>query len=88
LRIYSGSGVFIKWLNVATGCALNISGKVYRERDNKWVLKYGKLAAKEIARHCYYKNCLGLERKIRLAHECLSSYMGWSNSKTVHYSIA
>jgi len=83
LRIYSGSGVFIKWLNGMTEYLLNVKGRVHRETDKKWILKYGKMAAKEIARQCYYKSCLGLKRKIRLAQQCLDSYKGWSKSKTV-----
>jgi hypothetical protein len=83
LRIYSGSGAFIKWLNNTIESLLKIKGKVYRETDTKWILKYGKMAAREIAKRCYYKNCFGLERKIKLAKECFSSYKGWSKSKTV-----
>ncbi|MDP2913539.1 MAG: LAGLIDADG family homing endonuclease [Candidatus Omnitrophota bacterium] len=87
LRIYSGSGVFIKWLNNITGYLLNINGKIYKETDRRWILKYGKMAAKEIIRQCYYKNCLGLDRKIKLSQECLDSYKGWSKSKTVSYAL-
>jgi hypothetical protein len=83
LRIYSGSGVFIKWLNSIAENILQVTGKVHKETDRRWILKYGKMAAKEIARRCYYDNCLGLGRKIKLAQECLSSYEGWSSSKTV-----
>ncbi|MFA6141976.1 MAG: hypothetical protein WC738_01615 [Candidatus Omnitrophota bacterium] len=83
LRIYSGSGVFIKWLNYVTECFLHVSGRVHKESETQWILKYGKMAAKEIARQCYYKNCLGLDRKIKLARQCLDSYKGWSKSKTV-----
>jgi len=83
LRIYSGSGVFIKWLNSITENMLHVKGRVHKERDRLWILKYGKMAAKEISRQCYYKSCLGLERKIELARQCLASYKGWSKSKTV-----
>jgi len=83
LRVYSGSGIFIKWLNYMTAGLLNITGRVYKEDDNKWILKYGKMAAKEISRKCYYKHCLGLDRKIRLARECVNSHKGWGASKTV-----
>jgi hypothetical protein len=47
------------------------------------VLKYGKMAAREISRRCYYRDCFGLERKVKLANKCLDSYEGWSQSKTV-----
>lgn len=83
LRIYSGSGVFIKWLNNITEYSLNVKGKVYRDTDRKWILKYGKMATKEITKRCYYENCLGLDRKIKLSNECFNSYEGWSKSKTV-----
>lgn len=83
LRIYSGSERFIKWLNGLTESLLKIKGKTHRQSDSQWVLKYGKMAAREIARKCYYKSCLGLERKIQLANECSGSYVGWNKSKTV-----
>ncbi|MBU1808695.1 MAG: LAGLIDADG family homing endonuclease [Candidatus Omnitrophica bacterium] len=83
LRIYSGSGIFIKWLRHVMECMLNVKGKIYKETDRKWILKYGKMAAKEIAKQCYYDNCLGLSRKIKLAQECCTSHRGWSKSKTV-----
>ena len=83
LRIYSGSKEFIEWLNKIAGELLKVSGKVHKNAANTWVLKYGKMAAKEIAKHCYYKNCFGLDRKIKLAQDCLGSYKGWSQSKTI-----
>ncbi len=88
LRIYSGSERFVNWLSSITEQWLKVFGKVHRSGNNLWVLKYGKLAAREIARACYYKNCFGLERKIKLAHQCFSSYRGWSTSKTVRCSLA
>ena len=45
--------------------------------------KFVKIAAKTIVKKCYYKGCLGLDRKIKLAKECCSSYIGWRQSKTV-----
>lgn len=87
LRIASGSGVFIKWLNCAAEHLLHIKGRVHMETHKKWVLKYGKMAAKEIAKQCYYRDCLGLDRKIKLAQECLGLYEGWSKSKTVFSAV-
>ena len=84
LRIYSGSGAFIKWLKNTIGAFLKIKGKLYRETDTKRILKYGKMAAREIAQKCYYKGCFGLSRKIKLAEECSGSYRGWNKSKTVY----
>jgi hypothetical protein len=83
LRIYSGSEEFIKWLNSATEQLLKVFGKIHKNASNTWVLKYGKMVAKEISRQCYYKNCLGLDRKIKLAADCVDSYRGWDRSKTV-----
>jgi len=83
LRIYSGSEKFIKWLQGITEELLKIKGGIYKEADTKWTLKYGKMAAKEIVKRCYYGDCLGLNRKIKLAEKCLGSYRGWSRSKTV-----
>ncbi|MDD4894873.1 MAG: LAGLIDADG family homing endonuclease [Candidatus Omnitrophica bacterium] len=83
LRIYSGSEDFINWLSDTIIGLLEIFGKVYKSGDNLWVLKYGKMAAREIARQCYYKDCFGLKRKIELAKQCLGSYKGWDKSATV-----
>ncbi len=83
LRIYSGSEKFIEWLKNLAESLLGIQGKVYRESDGLCILKYGKMAAREIAKKCYYENCLGLDRKIKLANECIGSYKGWSKSNTV-----
>ncbi|MFH0935868.1 MAG: LAGLIDADG family homing endonuclease [Candidatus Omnitrophota bacterium] len=83
LRIYSGSAAFINWLNSVVVQLLRVRGKIHKNASNTWVLKYGKMAAKEISGRCYYINCLGLDRKIRLAQECVDSYKGWNKSKTV-----
>jgi len=83
LRIYSGSRKFIVWLNKLSEELLKVSGKVYKNANNVWILKYGKMAVSEIAKSCYYKNCLGLNRKIKLAQECSGSYSSWNRSKTV-----
>jgi len=83
LRIYSGSGEFVGWLKNITEKLLKIKGKIYKQSKSQWILKYGKIAAKEIAEQCYYKGCLGLDRKIKLAQTCFNSRQGWSKSKTV-----
>jgi hypothetical protein len=81
LRIYSGSGSFIKWLHRRVDPLLKITGRVYRK--TRWILKYGKMAARVIAQKCYYKNALALDRKRNLASVCVDSYRGWARSKTV-----
>jgi len=83
LRIYSGSLGFTEWLKEAAEALLKIRGKIHKGTGSLWILKYGKMAAKEISRQCYYEGCLGLSRKIKLARECLGSYKGWTQSKTV-----
>lgn len=83
IRIYSGSKNFIEWLKDKTEFLVRIKGKIYRQSDTQWILKYGKMAAREISKKCYYRDCLGLDRKIKLAQECYLSYMGWQQSKTV-----
>ncbi len=88
LRVYSGSAVFLKWLKNDVECLLNAKGKIHRKTDNLWILKYGKMAAKEISKNCYYEGCLGLGRKIKLAQECRDSYKGWSRSRTVSHNLA
>jgi intein/homing endonuclease len=84
LRIYSGSRIFLEWLDGKIREYIKVCGRIYKqnERSSVFVLKFGKMAAKEIARNCYYKNCFGLDRKIKLAQECMHSYAGWSKSKT------
>lgn len=83
LRIYSGSRKFVTWLSDATQQLLGVAGGIYENDAGTLVLKYGKMAAREISRRCYYKDCFGLERKVKLANKCLNSYEGWSQSKTV-----
>ena len=83
LRIYSGSREFVDWLKNVAGERLKVSGKIHKNTSSTLALKYGKMAAKVILEQCYYKNCLGLDRKIKLAKECVGSYKGWSISKTM-----
>lgn len=83
LRIYSGSGKFVEWLDGMIVSLIRVQGKIYKHGETVWVLKYGKMAAREIVRKCYYKDCFGLTRKIELAKKCDSSYIGWKQSKTV-----
>ncbi|MCK9572213.1 MAG: LAGLIDADG family homing endonuclease [Candidatus Omnitrophica bacterium] len=85
LRIYSGSKIFLNWLGSRIKDEIKVGGRIHKDgkRNSVFVLKFGKMSAKEIARHCYYNNCFGLGRKIKLAQECLGSYKGWSKSKTV-----
>jgi hypothetical protein len=85
LRIYSGSKQFLEWLDDKIQEIFKACGKLHKnaKRGTTYVLKFGKMATREIVGKCYYKNCFGLDRKIKLASECFDSYRGWSKSKTV-----
>ena len=84
LRIYSASSAFIDWLEQTIAEQFEVVGKVYcSPKSTVFVLKYGKLAAKQILKCCYYEGCLGLERKARLAQMCGVSRRVWSKSKTL-----
>jgi hypothetical protein len=82
LRIYSGSKKFVDWLNESITQLFRVTGKIHTGK-NISVLKYGKMASRKISEECYYKNCFGLDRKIKLAQECIKSTVGWTQSKTV-----
>ena len=88
LRIFSGSKVFIKWLESrieeSTGCRGRVHSDFSPHRMHRlYTLKYGKLAAAGILKNCYYKGAFGLERKSKVAHNCCIAPMGWSKSKTI-----
>lgn len=85
LRIYSGSKEFIEWLESAINKLYKVKGGLYRGNKNTKlnILKYGKMAAREILEKCYYDGAFALERKAKLARSCVTSYKGWSRSNTV-----
>jgi len=88
LRIYSGSQVFMQWLQSRIEEYIGCRGKLYYELKSKfksfvYTLKYGKIAAKRIFRTCYYNGAFGMDRKIKLADSCLKTSSGWHRSKTV-----
>jgi hypothetical protein len=86
LRVYSGAERFIHWLRAVIKEQLRVTGSVHVNdtKDNPcWILKYGKMAAREICRQCYYPGCIGLNRKITLARRCVAAHSGWGKSKTV-----
>ena len=85
LRIYSGSTAFVAWLKNTIEALLKVKGKIYREADHQWILKYGKLAAQVIMKQCYYDGCFGLERKILLADNCRASKRGWNICRTINF---
>jgi len=88
LRVYSSSLLFLGWLNDQITLYLKAKGKIYKakprkDREDSYILKYGKMAAKKILGCCYYPQALALDRKMLLARKCCSSFAGWSKSKTV-----
>jgi hypothetical protein len=84
LRIYSGSAEFLEWLRLSIESILKAKGKVHRHNDSGGchVLKFGKMAARDILMQCYYPNNFSLTRKDILAEECINSYVGWRRSRT------
>jgi len=84
LCITSASSAFIAWLNECICDLYSVKGRIHKECTGNWLLKYGKMAAREILRQCYYKGCLGLERKIIKAQQVVTSYRGWGTSKLIH----
>ena len=88
LRVSSGSRKFLAWLQYKIEQNIGVRGRLYSESITQARLKYGKMAAREIIKKCYYAGCLGLDRKITLAKECFDSYRGWNKSKTVYCGIS
>ena len=84
IRIYSGSPKFLLWLQSFIEDELEVCGRIHCETKTKRILKYRKMPARAISRQCYYKGCLCLGRKSRLAKACSTSYQGWNRSATVN----
>ncbi|MFC1675121.1 LAGLIDADG family homing endonuclease [Candidatus Omnitrophota bacterium] len=84
LRIYSGSSKFLGWLGQMIGVILKARGKIYRhnKQGSCCVLKFGKMAARQIIQQCYCPGSFSLARKHLLAEECINSNIGWERSKT------
>lgn len=88
LRIYSSSRPFVEWMQaeiqrrfLAKGCIHCTKGMASR-RDH-YTLKFGKNAARDILRRCYYENSLALERKARLAQRLVVARMGRTKSGSI-----
>lgn len=82
LRLISGSEIFLRWLKENVEKLFKTSGKFYvrklPERNNLYILKFGKFPAKIILRGCYYDDCFALARKLQTAKKCLQSIDGLS----------
>ncbi len=83
LRIASGSEKFLRWLQGKIEIEMGAKGRLHSSGPTQFRLKYGKMAARAIVKKCYYEGCVGLERKILLAKNCLDSHTGWGKSITV-----
>lgn len=87
-KVYSGFEGFVEWLREEIERLTGAKGRVHinlgKNAGNRvYVLKFGKLAAKEILRRCYTKDSFAVERKARMARECLSSNTRWTRRVTV-----
>lgn len=82
LRIYSASFRFLRWLQQEIKIRFLTDGGLHEDRK-LFVLKFGKMAAQRILKQCYYSGSLSLQRKERLALECVNTANGWSTSKTI-----
>jgi hypothetical protein len=83
LRIYSAAPIFIRWLETMIERYFLAQGQIHMNNGRTSVLKYGKLAAKQILINCYYEGCLSLNRKAMLAEMCGKSDVSWNKSRTV-----
>lgn len=88
LRIYSASLDFITWLEKSSKTILGCNGVIIHNhpvgKNEMHVLKFGKMAARHILNHIYYKNALAMPRKYILAKACVNSYVGWKRSSTIN----
>jgi len=88
VRIYSASLHFITWLQVSAKTILGGNGVIIHrpvaDHNDMHVLKFGKMAARHILNHIYYKNALAMPRKSILAKACANSYVGWKRSSTIN----
>ena len=89
VRIVGASQPFLQWIQEAAERLWGVAGGLYiraaqSERHHPlYILKFGKIAAKVMLAECYYPDALALERKRKLATECMRVSVGWSKSKTV-----
>ena len=77
LRFHSGSKLFSEWLKNETEKYFNVWGRLHvrksKDRNPFYIVKFGKMAAKDILSSCYPKDCLALERKNKVAQECVKT---------------
>lgn len=92
LRVYGASKPFLQWIKETISRLWRVEAGFHKShtdldrrmnRQPQYALKYGKLAAKIILSRCYYSGAIALERKRKIAAECVATQVGWSKSKTV-----
>jgi len=88
LKIVSASPNFLPWLKRIIKKLYSLEGKIYksshRNRKNPlYVLKFGKFAAKIILRDCYVKGQIAMQRKLKIAQECIQSRNGLSKYRSL-----
>lgn len=88
LRVYSASLDFVTWLESSVKKNLGGNGVILHRpivnHNDMHVLKFGKMAARQILNNIYYENALALPRKQVLAKACANSYRGWKRSRTIN----
>lgn len=87
VRICSASHKFVDWLQEQIQDLFQVTGILIinnpPNRNPMYVLKFGKMAARQLLSKIYYENALALPRKQVLAKACINSYVGWKQSVTV-----
>lgn len=88
LRITSAAPLFANWLHNeiklffgVRGTLLSTPAKIGKHAI--FNIKFGKMAAREILKRCYYQGALAMNRKRVLAKHCVESYVGWTRSLTI-----
>ena len=89
VRVSGCSEPFLRWLRETVQRLWYATGRLHKElpreenRLPRYILKFGKIAAKVVLEECYYSGALALPRKAHLAADCVATSVGWAKSKTV-----
>ena len=89
VRIFGSSKPFLFWLQETSKRLWLVGGALHEHVDStgkrhpRYILKFGKIAAKVILAECCSRGALALRRKAAVAEQCIGSHVGWSKSKTV-----
>ncbi len=71
LSVVSGSKAFAEWLQQRIAELFGLEGRLHVSPRKLYILKFGKLKARELIKLCYYEGALALSRKKILADLCL-----------------